>query len=85
MSYVVFPTSNVIFAVLWKGCRFWFCGNYINDVCCLLIAYGIYVGAYCIRPVRHRPSRTANRRHDIVNRRNSGRMQYAPTAAQFAV
>ncbi len=45
-----------------------------------LFAYGIYVGAYCIRPVRHRFNRIANRRYDIANLRNSGRMQYAPTS-----
>ena len=41
------------------------------------------VGAYCIRPARHRLIRTANHHRDTANRRNSGRMQYAPTAVQF--
>ena len=58
--------------------------NYINDVCCLLIARGIYVGAYGIRPVHHRPTRAASRRPKFANPRNSGRMPYAPTAARFA-
>ena len=40
-----------------------------------------FVGAYCIRPVRHRMTRTANLRHNIAKRLNSGRMQYAPTEA----
>ncbi len=48
-----------------------------------LIAYGIYVGAYCIRPVHYRINHTANHCHYIANQRNSGRMQYAPTVAQF--
>ena len=47
-----------------------------------LIAHGIYVGAYGIRPVLHRPSRAANLRRNIAKPRNLGRMQYALTAAQ---
>ena len=50
----------------------------------------IIVGAYCIRPVHRRltiaysaPANIANHRRDIAKRRNSGRMQYAPTAVQF--
>ena len=62
-----------------------FCGNYVNDVCCLLIAYGIYVGAYGIRPICHRMNRAANRYTKLHNRRNSGRMQYDHTAVQFIV
>ena len=42
-----------------------------------------FVGAYCIRPVRHRTNRIANRHRDIANRRNSGRMPYAPTAVEL--
>ncbi len=48
-----------------------------------LIAYGIYVGAYGIRPVRNRMNRIATHRRNIANPRNLGRMQYAPTEAQF--
>ena len=55
----------------------------MNDVRCLLIAYGIYVEAYCIRPVRHRMNRITNRHIKLHIRRNSGRMQYAPTEAQI--
>ena len=81
-SDIVFSMSDVVFGVSGKSCLFRFCGNYMNGVCCLLIAYGIYVGAYCIRPVCRRINRTANH-HYIANPRNSGRMQYAPTAAQI--
>ncbi len=45
---------------------FCFCGNNMNDVCCLLIAYGIFVGAYCIRSVRHRMNHAVNRRRNIA-------------------
>ncbi len=65
--------SNVVFG----GCEL---RHLSNNVCCLLIAYGIYVGAYCIRPVRHRMNRTTNQHHNIANPRNSGRMPYAPTS-----
>ncbi len=36
-----------------------------------------------MRPLPHRTNRIAKRCHNIANRRNSGRMPYAPTAAQF--
>ena len=49
-SYVVFPTPNVVFGAFGKSRQFWLCRNHSNGVCCLLIAYGIYVGAYGIRP-----------------------------------
>ena len=80
---MVFPTSDVVFGVLGKGCRYLFFGNYMNDVCCLLIAHGIYVGAYAIRPVHHRVNRIGKHRQNIASRRISWRMQYTPTAAQF--
>ncbi len=44
-----------------------------------LIAYGINVGAYCIRPLLHRINRIGKHRCNIAKWRNSGRMQYAPT------
>ena len=56
--------------------------NYMSDVCCLLIAHGIYVGAYCIRPVRHRSNSIANRCRNYCKPAQFGRMQYAPTEAQ---
>ncbi len=48
-----------------------------------LIAHGIYVGAYGIRPLLHRMNRTANHCHNIAKTRNSGRMPYVPTALQL--
>ena len=76
-SDIVFSMSDVVFGVSGKSCLFRFCGNYMNGVCCLLIAYGIYVGAYCIRPAHHRVNRTANFCRNIVNWCYSGRMPYA--------
>ena len=73
--------SYVVFGAFGKSRQFWFLRNHINGVCCLLIEYGIYVGAYGIRPLRRRMSRTANRRRKIANPRNSGRMPYALYAA----
>ena len=49
----------------------------------IVFCFAPSVGAYAIRPVRHRISRIANRYCDIANPRNSGRMPYAPTAAQL--
>ncbi len=79
--------SNIILGVFQKNYRFWLCENYMNGVCCLLIAYGIYVGAYCIRPVCHRSSHIAQTSQTTTDAPqkpyNSGRMQYVPTAVQF--
>mgnify|MGYP006956052148 CR=1 FL=1 len=50
--------SDVVFGVSGKSCQFRFCGNYMNGVRCLLIAYCIYVGAYGIRPAHHRVKRS---------------------------
>ena len=66
-SYVVFPTSNIVLGVFGKW-KLFFC-------------FAPFVGAYCIRPVRHRISRIANRYCDIANPRILGRMPYAHTAA----
>ena len=49
----------------------------------LIMRFASFVGAYRIRPVRHRMNRITNRRHDIAKLAHFGRMQYAPTAMRF--
>ena len=75
-SDIIFPMSHAVF----PACVL----RQLYERCDLMIVRNcIYVGAYGIRPVHSRVSRTAIRRHKIAKRRNSGRMQYAPTEVKF--
>ena len=73
-------------------CNFFYIGHSFSHVLCSFrgvlkrtddYGFAIIVGAYCIRPLLHRMKRNAKQRHNIAKPRNSGRMQYAPTKAQF--
>ena len=75
-SYVVFPTSNVIFGAFGKSNRFLVLPKSFERCMLFLIAHGIYAGAYGIRPL-HR------RMNNASHRGNMAKKQGAPSPSGF--